>query len=99
MLSGPARSPRDTRHGALADAVPPRMTHVCSRVQRSIGAFLNVVAQQHLPRSSSPITIGFRMSSHPRVGLLTATEPLLNALNDSRALFGELIEEMDPTEA
>jgi len=31
------------------------------------------------------------MSSHPQVRLLSATEPLLSALNDSRALFGELI--------
>jgi ribosomal-protein-alanine N-acetyltransferase len=31
------------------------------------------------------------MSSQPQVCLLAATEPLLNALNDSRALFGELI--------
>jgi [ribosomal protein S5]-alanine N-acetyltransferase len=31
------------------------------------------------------------MSSQPQVCLLTATEPLLNALNDSRTLFGELI--------
>ena len=31
------------------------------------------------------------MSSHPQVRLLAATEPLLNALNDSRALFGELV--------
>ena len=31
------------------------------------------------------------MSFHPQVRLLAATEPLLNALNDSRALFGELI--------
>ena len=31
------------------------------------------------------------MSSHPQVRLLAATVPLLNALNDSRARFGELI--------
>ena len=31
------------------------------------------------------------MSSYVQVRLLPATEPLLNALNDSRALFGELI--------
>jgi RimJ/RimL family protein N-acetyltransferase len=31
------------------------------------------------------------MSSRPQVGLLPATEPLLNALNDSRTLFGQLI--------
>jgi ribosomal-protein-alanine N-acetyltransferase len=31
------------------------------------------------------------MSSHPQVRLLAATEPLLNALNDDRALFGELV--------
>ena len=31
------------------------------------------------------------MSSHPQVRLLPATEPLLKALIDSRALFGELI--------
>ena len=31
------------------------------------------------------------MSPHPQVRLLAATEPLLIALNDSRALFGELI--------
>ena len=31
------------------------------------------------------------MSSHPQVRLLAATEPLLNTLNDSRALFGELV--------
>lgn len=34
---------------------------------------------------------GTRVSSHVQVGLLAATEPLLNALNDSRALFGTLI--------
>ena len=31
------------------------------------------------------------MSPHPHVRLLPATEPLLNALSDNRALFGELI--------
>jgi len=31
------------------------------------------------------------MSSHPQVRLLAATVPLLNALKDSRALFGELL--------
>ena len=31
------------------------------------------------------------MSSRPQVRLLAATEPLLRALTDSRALFGELI--------
>ena len=31
------------------------------------------------------------MSSDPQVRLLPATEPLLNALNDSRALFGKLV--------
>ena len=31
------------------------------------------------------------MSSHPQVRLLAATVPLLNALNDDRALFGELV--------
>jgi len=31
------------------------------------------------------------MSSQPQVSLVAATEPLLNALNDSRTLFGELI--------
>ena len=36
------------------------------------------------------------MSSHPRVRLLPATEPLLNALNDSRALFGELVGSVVP---
>lgn len=29
--------------------------------------------------------------SHPQVRLLAATEPLLNALNDDRARFGELV--------
>ena len=33
----------------------------------------------------------FHMSSHSQVRLLAATEPLLNALNDSRALFGKMI--------
>lgn len=31
------------------------------------------------------------MSSHPQVRLLAATEPLLSALNDNRALFSELV--------
>jgi len=31
------------------------------------------------------------MSSYPQVRLLSATEPLLNALSDSRARFGELV--------
>ena len=31
------------------------------------------------------------MSSHPQVRLVAATVPLLNALNDDRSLFGELI--------
>ncbi len=31
------------------------------------------------------------MSTHPQVSLLAATEPLLDALNHSRALFGELV--------
>ena len=31
------------------------------------------------------------MSSHPQVRLVPATRPLLNALNEDRTLFGELI--------
>jgi RimJ/RimL family protein N-acetyltransferase len=31
------------------------------------------------------------MSSHPRIRLVPATAPLLNALNDDRSLFSELI--------
>ena len=31
------------------------------------------------------------MSSHPRIRLVAATVPLLNALNDDRSLFSELI--------